>query len=428
MWKLPDGRSEAALPDGKAPYDRAQAVAEASRCLYCYDAPCVRACPTGIDIPEFIRRIASDNVKASAKTIYASNVLGASCARACPVEVLCVGACVHNAAGVAPIQIGKLQRYSAERAVKEDWRFAEAGPDTGKRVALVGAGPASLACAHELRRQGHACTIFEKNAVPGGLNVTGIAPYKLHAPDAMAELEWVLRIGGIEIATGTEVGADVTFEELEQRFDAVFVGMGLGPDRTLPGADRPGVEGAVHWIERMKLGTVDVSGVTHAIVLGGGNTAIDAVRELLALGVPSVQMAYRGGPERMSGYAHEWDQAKKSGAQPVWNAVPTDFLGDDRVTGVRFRGADGHAFDLPAQLVLLAIGQSRLGERLSALAGVEVDPTGRLLVHEDGRLGRPGWFAGGDCANGGKEVVNAVAEGKRAAAAIHAYLNGGARA
>lgn len=424
MWKLPDGRSEDALPDGKAPYDRAQALVEANRCLYCHDAPCVRACPTSIDIPEFIRRIATDNVKASARTIFDANILGASCARVCPVEELCVGACVHNVQHVPPVQIGRLQRYSAERAVNEGWRFHEAGADSGKRVALVGGGPASLAAAHELRRQGHACTIFEKNAVPGGLNVTGVAPYKLHAADAMAELEWVLGIGGIEIVTGTEVGRDLPFEELERTFDAVFVGFGLGADRVLPGGELHGVKGAVAWIEEMKLGRVDLSGVTDAIVVGGGNTAIDCVRELLGLGVMNVTMVYRGTPARMSGYAHEWDAAKKAGAKVVWEALPSAFLGEGRVTGVRL----GDGRELPAQLVLLAIGQARMGEKLAGLEGVEVDAGGRLVVDADGRLGRRGWFAGGDAANGGKEVVNAVAEGKRAAAAIHAYVTGGARA
>ena len=424
MWKLPETRSEATFDDYKSPYDAQQAAAEASRCLYCHDAPCVTACPTGIDIPNFIRKIATGNVKGSARTIFSSNILGASCARVCPVEVLCVGDCVYNAADIPPIQIGRLQRYATDKAVAENWRFFEAGPDTGKRVALVGAGPASLAAAHELRRHGHAVTIFEKGSLPGGLNVTGVAPYKLRAEDAIAELDWVRGIGGIEIVPNTELGRDRAWGSLAE-FDAVFLGVGLGPDRALPGADLPGVEGAVAWIERMKLGTVDLSGVRDAVVIGGGNTAIDVVRELLGLGVPAVTMLYRGAEAKMSGYHHEWDAAKKEGARALWGAVPAGFTGDTRVSGVRYTGPEGAAV-APAQLVLLAIGQTKLGDALAAL-GVRADG-GRVVVGADGATSRPGWFAGGDLANGGKEVVNAVAEGKRAAAGIHAFLSGGGHA
>lgn len=423
MLKPPEERSESVFEDYKPPYDAAQAATEASRCLYCYDAPCVKACPTSIDIPEFIRKISTGNVKGSAKTIFESNILGSSCARVCPVEVLCVGDCVFNAAGIAPIQIGRLQRYSTEIAVEQGWRFFEAGPDTGKRVALIGAGPASLAAAHELRRYGHAVVIYDRNAVPGGLNVTGVAPYKIPAAEALAEVEWVRGIGGIELVLGTEVGRDVTLHELEHTYDAVFLGIGLGPDRLLPGSDLPGVSGAVAWIEQMKLGKVELERVSEAIVVGGGNTAVDCVRELLGLGVPSVTMVYRGTEAGMSGYAHEWDAAKKKGARAIWGASPLAILGDEAATGLRVRG-DGER-DLPAQLVLLAIGQSRLGSFVRDLEGVEVDAGGRIVAGPDGALARRGWFAAGDCVNGGKEVVNAVAEGKRAGAAIHRYLTGG---
>jgi glutamate synthase (NADPH/NADH) small chain len=421
MWKLPDTRSESTFEDYKSPYDAQQAAAEASRCLYCHDAPCIKACPTGIDIPNFIRKIATGNTKGSAKTIFSANILGASCARVCPVEVLCVGDCVYNEAGIPPIQIGRLQRYATDQAVANDWRFFTAGPDSGKRVALIGAGPASLAAAHELRRHGHACTIFEKGAVPGGLNVTGVAPYKLRAEDAVAELDWVLGIGGIEIVLNTEIGRDRSWDSLAD-FDAVFLGIGLGPDRSLPGADLAGVHGAVAWIEQMKLGNVDVSGVRNAVVIGGGNTAIDCVRELLGLDVANVTMLYRGTEAKMSGYHHEWDAGKKEGARAIWGATPAGFVGTDRVSGVRYT-SDGATHEVPADLVLLAIGQSKLGDSLAGL-GI-VSEGGRIVVDAGGATSRAGWYAAGDAANGGKEVVNAVAEGKRAAAAIHAFISGG---
>jgi glutamate synthase (NADPH/NADH) small chain len=421
MWKLPETRSETAFEDYKAPFDAQQAIAEASRCLFCYDAPCIKACPTGIDIPNFIRKIATGNTKGSARTIFSSNILGASCARVCPVEVLCVGDCVFNEAGIPPIQIGRLQRYATDQAVAEDWRFFEAGAPTGKRVALVGAGPASLAAAHELRRLGHSVTLFEKGSLPGGLNVTGVAPYKLRAEDAEAELRWVLGIGGIDIVLNTEIGKDRRWDSLSE-FDAVFLGVGLGPDRSLPGADLPGVDGAVAWIEKMKLGTVDLAGVREAVVVGGGNTAIDVVRELIGLGVPSVTMLYRGTEAKMSGYHHEWDAAKKEGARAIWGATPAGFDGSGALAGVRYVGADGAAV-APAQLALLAIGQAKLGDQLAEL-GVAVE-NGRVVVGADGATSRRGWYAGGDLANGGKEVVNAVAEGKRAATGIHAFLSGG---
>lgn len=433
MDKLADDRTETAFIDYKPALTADQAAVEANRCLYCYDAPCMNACPTRIDVAQFIRKIATGNLRGAARTILDANILGASCARVCPVEVLCVGACVYNEKGVAPIQIGKLQRYATDAAMENGWRFFQAGPDTGKRVALVGGGPASLACAHELRVHGHACTIYEKRPVLGGLNTTGIAPYKLRAADAVDEVAYVLGIGGIEVRTGVEVGRDVTLEALERDHDAVFVGVGLGPDSRLavPGADLGGVEGAVDWIERMKLGRVDLSGVRSAVVVGGGNTAMDVLRELCGLGVPSVTLVYRGDQAGMSGYAHEWEAARLAGADPAWHTVPVAFLGEGRVRKVRLLRTDadkrpipGTEHELPADLVLLAIGQSKLGELLGGLAGVTVD-RGRLVTDAEGWTGRPRWYAGGDCVNGGKEVVNAVAEGKAAARAIHRFLSGG---
>jgi dihydropyrimidine dehydrogenase (NAD+) subunit PreT len=431
MTRIDESRSECVFDDFKGPLSADQAVIEANRCLYCHDAPCVTACPTSIDIPEFIRKISTGNIKGSAKTILEANIHGMSCARVCPVEVLCVGACVHNHQGVPPIQIGKLQRYATDVAYARSWRFFEAGPATGKSVGLVGAGPASLACAHELRRFGHACTIYDKRPVVGGLNTTGVAPYKMRADRSLDEVEWILGIGGIEVRTGVEVGVSPTWAELEARHDAVFLGFGLGVDTPMgvPGEELTGIYGAVDFIERMKLARVSVSTVRNAVVVGGGNTALDAVRELLGLGARTVTLLYRGHGAAMSGYAHEWEAARVDGARALWQAQPVAFLGKDRVEGLRCLRVDddkrpvpGTEFDVEADLVLVAIGQAKLGRLVEALPGLQVD-RGRIRVDEHGACGRPKYWAGGDCANGGKEVVNASAEGKRAAIAIHQRLS-----
>lgn len=430
---LPPDRSETRFEDFKSAYNDDQAVAEANRCLYCHDAPCQHACPTHIDIAGFIRKIATGNLNGSARTIFESNILGASCARVCPVEVLCVGDCVYNEKGLPPIQIGKLQRYATDRAIDQGLQFFTAGAPTGRHVVLVGGGPASLACAHALRRHGHACTILEKREFLGGLNATGVAPYKMRGDAAAAEVDWVLGIGGVDVRTGVTLDAGGIASLLDQ-YDAVFLGLGLGPDSRLgvPGEDLPGVEGAVAFIDHMKTGRVDLTGVRQAVVVGGGNTAVDAVRELKGLGVADVSLLYRGAEPHMSGYTHEWDAAKVEGVDAVWHAQPTGFVAgpDGRVAAVSWQPTDadkrpipGPARETAAQLVLVATGQARLAGLVAGLPGVRTEK-GRVVVDAEGRTGHPRIFAGGDCANGGKEVVNAAAEGKAAARAIHQQLTG----
>jgi glutamate synthase (NADPH/NADH) small chain len=432
---LPAGRAEEVFTDYKPAYTPNQAALEAHRCITCFDAPCVKACPTGIDIPGFIRKIGTGNLMGAARTIFDSNILGMSCARVCPVEVLCVGDCVYNHMGVPPIQIGKLQRYATDAAVDARKGFYEAGPDTGRSVGVIGGGPAGLACAHRLRRFGHRVTIYDKRPRLGGLNATGVAPYKMPADRALEEVDWVLSIGGIEVRTGVDAGGpapgDPGLAELAARHDALFFGFGLGPDSRLEvdGADLAGVMGAVDFIEAFKLGPVDLAGVQRAVVVGGGNTALDVVRELRVLGVPEVSLAYRGSEAQMSGYRHEWDAAKKEGVRGLFGVLPVGFTGDGgRVTGLRCVRLDaqkqpiaGSEHTVPADRVYLAIGQSKLGALAAALPGVEVRG-GRVVVGPGGATGRPGVWAGGDCANGGKEVVNGVAEGRDAALSIHDWL------
>jgi dihydropyrimidine dehydrogenase (NAD+) subunit PreT len=431
MGRGPGDRSESKFEEFKPAYTLAQARVEANRCIFCFDAPCVKSCPTSINVPQFIRRIAEDNVRGSARSIFEDNILGMSCARVCPVEVLCVGKCVLNDAGVAPIQIGRLQRFATDEAYEQGWKFFEAGPDSGKKVALIGGGPASLAAAHQLRRLGHGVDIVEKSQWLGGLNTSGIAPYKMKSDRSLEEAEWVLSIGGVGLELGVSVPDEVTWAELESKYDAIFLGMGLGSDTILPidGTENEGVDGAVDLIERIKLGRVDLESVRSAIVLGGGNTAIDAARELKGLGVAEVIMAYRGIEAVKSGYQHEWSRAVHEGVLARWSCQPLEILAaSGRVSAVRFQQLDegkspiaGREFTLPTDLVAFALGQQKLGSLVAELDGVQVE-RGRIVVDESGATGRPGLYAGGDCANGGKEVVNAAAEGKTAALNIHAYL------
>ena len=439
---LPADRAEARFEDAKPLYSDAQAQAESSRCLYCYDAPCIEACPTSINIPEFIRKISTENVRGSARTIFDSNILGMSCARVCPVEVLCVGKCVYNLEDIPPVQIGRLQRYATDTAYNKGWRFYEPGPDSGKTVALVGAGPASMACAHELRKYGHRTVVLEKRDLPGGLNTNGVAPYKMASDVGLAEVQWIVDSMGVEVRTDVDVGKDISWERMVSEHDALFIGVGLGPDSELgvPGQELPGVFGGVEIIGRWKGGGENgLDGVTHAAVIGGGNTALDVVRELLVLGVPCVTMIYRRDEASMSGYSHEWDYAKRGGAQPSWHSMPLRFVAgeDGRVAGVEcavlepdpsdpsgrgLRRRGEHTFEVPAELVVVAAGQHKLQALLEGIPGVELN-RGRLVVDDDGRTANPKVYAGGDVANGGKEVVNAAAEGKRAALAIHAALS-----
>jgi dihydropyrimidine dehydrogenase (NAD+) subunit PreT len=440
---LPQDRLENELVDKKPLYTPAEAKAEADRCLYCVDAPCIKACPTEIDIPTFIKKIASGNVRGSARTIFEQNLLGYSCARVCPVEVLCVGDCVYNGWGRDPIQIGRLQRFATETATQTGSpSVLKTRVDLGtskKKVACIGGGPASLAFAGYLALEGHDAVVFEKRGVAGGLNTTGIAPYKLHADDALHEVEFVKNLG-VDVQIGVEVGTEdgpgkVSAKKLLETYDAVFIGVGLGADSKLgiPGEEGPGVWGATAWIESMKLEMTkakreEIAG-KRVLVVGGGNTAIDVARECALLG-GDVAMVYRRGVPEMSGYKHEMDGGRKEGVRLITHAQPVAFLRDaaGKLTALRVKRTDGDGaeYDIPCDMAALAIGQSKLREVAKELTGVEIDAKGLVVADpKTGATGHPKVFAGGDCINGGKEVVNGVADGRNAARTLLARWTNG---
>ncbi|MBI4055593.1 MAG: NAD(P)-dependent oxidoreductase [Elusimicrobia bacterium] len=417
------------------PLKTEEAYQEANRCLYCYDAPCIQACPTHIDVPRFIKQIASRNTIGSAMTILEANPMGHSCARVCPVEALCEGACVYWAWQQKPIQIGRLQRHATDFLHSKRLQPFEAGPDNGKKVAIVGAGPAGLSCATYLRRLGFAVTLFEAKPKPGGLNTYGIAEYKMTQETSLDEAAWALDLG-VEIRCGTRVGEDISFDRLEKEFDAVFLGVGLGATETLgiAGEGLHGIHEALQFIEYIKnheFSQIPPGKTT--ICIGAGNTAVDVVTQAKRLGTPRVVMAYRRGPEEMPAYDYEYELAKADAVEFLWNVTPVAILGKTRVEAVRF--AKTHSlkgkltllprseFDIPCDRVVKAIGQKKRRDLLSLVADLELDAKGRVRVDPVSlETTNPRFFAGGDAVNGGSEVVNAAADGKRAALGIFRYL------
>jgi glutamate synthase (NADPH/NADH) small chain len=407
--------------------DPTAAAAAASRCHYCYDAPCVQACPTQIDIPSFIRKIGNGNLKGAAMDILGANPLGGMCARVCPTEILCEGACVRNHQDAKPVAIGALQRHATDWAMATGAvRFTRA-PDTGRHVAVVGAGPAGLACAHRLALAGHRVTLFDARAKPGGLNEYGIAAYKTVDDFAQREVEWLLSVGGIALQTGVALGRDVTLDALRERHDAVFVAMGLTGVRTLAidGEQLSGVMNAVDFIEQVRqadaLENVPVG--RRVVVIGGGNTAIDAAVQSRKLGAQRVTMVYRRGVDAMSATWAEREFAQTSGVTLVTHAKPVRIAGEGgHVTCVEFESASGERFAIEADMVLKAIGQTLVPAGIDA-ALLTADGT-RIAVDAHGRTVLPDVWAGGDCAatDGIDLTVQAVQDGKRAAAAIDAAL------
>ncbi len=406
------------------------AVIEADRCLNCFDAPCTAACPTHIDVPGFIKRIASGNLRGSALRILDANILGGSCSRVCPVDVLCEGACVMVRQNHKPIQIALLQRHAIDAFWASGESLAAAAPGTRKvRVACIGGGPASLACAAELCRQGARATVIERRELPGGLNTYGVAEYKLRAADSVREVEMIRRLG-VEFRCGVDVDSAAALEKLEAEFDFIFLGLGLGAMQRLriPGEDGEGVMNALELIAAYKTGHLRQLRGT-VVVVGAGNTAIDAANAARRLGAETVYMLYRRNESEMSAFEFEYEHAKQEGVQFLWRRLPVairrDAHGRLLLDTVQVRQADegletvpGSQSSMVCDLVVPAIGQSPLTEILERLRGVEVRD-GRIVADRvSGQTSNARYFAAGDCVNGGREVVDAVAGGKRAALTI----------
>jgi dihydropyrimidine dehydrogenase (NAD+) subunit PreT len=435
---------------------RAEAAVEANRCLYCYDAPCMHACPTHIDVPSFIKKIASGNLMGSARVIFDANPIGATCARVCPVEVLCEGACVEKTLLQKPIEIGRLQRYATDYAMASEKQIFTKGESNGKSVGIVGSGPAGLSCAAYLARLGYEVTIYEKKEKPGGLDTYGMAEYKMPQAVSLAETEHVAAMG-VKFLLNTEIGNRseppasaggqdssnedddedtsntqvVSFSDLRSWHDAIFIGVGLGETNKLniPGEDMDGVYDALHFIEKIKsrdwlsvpLGKI-------VAVIGAGNTAVDAVTQAKRLGAEKVLMVYRRTEKDASAYQYEMELARKDGIEFVWQAAPIGILQGENGNALTLRceKTDGSLtlFDVPCDMIIKAVGQQKMRSFFEDLAGVDLDDKGRVVVNEMMQTSDVKIFAGGDCVNGGREAVDASQMGKLAAQGIHTSLTG----
>lgn len=409
-------------------------LAEANRCLYCFDAPCTAACPTHIDVPRFIKKIASGNVRGSALGILDANILGASCSRVCPVEVLCEGACVMHRDKQQPIEIARLQRHAMDHFYAKGAKLPITAEERTAKVACIGAGPASLACAAELRKHGYGVTIFETRPLPGGLNTYGVAEYKLRTPDSLREVELVKSLG-VEFRFGVRVGETITVRELERTFASIFLGIGLGPGGSLglPGEQSNHIVDALQFIAGYKTSQTISVGRKVAVV-GGGNTAIDAANAALRLGAEEVYMIYRRSEREMPAFQFEYENAKLEGVRFRFQTQPVAVL-PNGIECVRMElGAPdssgrrkpepvaGSNFMIECDMIIPAIGQSRFLEFLSEFRGVNLLDGSVAVIPETGQTSNPRYFAGGDCVNGGREVVDAVAEGKRAGFAMANWL------
>lgn len=429
--RLPEEEIAANFTDLHAAYAPHEAAVAADRCYFCYDAPCVTACPTDIDIPMFIRQIQTGQPEAAARTIFEQNILGGMCARVCPTETLCEQSCVRETAEGKPVEIGRLQRYATDTLMARGVHPFTRAETTGKTVAVVGAGPAGLACAHRLAMLGHEVTVYDAKPKAGGLNEFGIAAYKSTDDFAAREVEWLLQIGGIGIETGKALGAGLSLDTLKAEYDAVFLSIGLAGVNALrlEQEDLPGVQDAVEFIAGLRqakdLGAIAVG--RNVVVIGGGMTAVDAAVQAKLLGAENVTIAYRRGRESMPASRYEQDLAASKGVKLMFNVMPVAILGDGEVSGIELEYTEvvdgrvkgiGETVTLAADQLFKAIGQTLDG----APDGVALEG-GKIAVTGPGRTSVAGIWAGGDCASGGEDLtVTAVAEGRDAAMDIHSAL------
>ena len=443
--RLTEDQYEENFADIRPPFEnKTAAVVEANRCLFCYDAPCTKSCPTHIDVPKFIKQISTDNVKGSAHTIFSSNIFGAGCSKVCPVEKLCEGACVYNLLEEEPIQIARLQQYSTAMAMEKKWQLFErknsppAGGVRGK-VAIVGAGPAGLSCAHVLSREGIDITIFEKEAKGGGLMTYGIAAYKVTPQFCEDEVNYITAIGGIEIKYNQELGRNLSLADLQKNYDAVYLGIGVGIARGLdiPGEELEGVIDAIGFIYDIRdKGYSSVPVGDKVAVIGMGMTAIDAATQAKRLGAKEVTMVYRRTQDEMPCTEFELNIAKLDGCEIIWLAAPKEVTGNGKVeklvcskmtlgdpdgSGRRSPVDTGETFTLDVDMIIKAAGQVPF-EKLIKKYKLE-NKNGKLIIDKNCSTNIKGVFAGGDAVNGGKEVVDAVQAGKDGAKAILKYLS-----
>ena len=416
------------------PLDYGNAILEAQRCYYCFDAPCVNACPTQIDIPSFIRKISSGNTRGSAKDILSQNIMGGMCARVCPTEVLCEGVCVRNTQESKPVRIGALQRYSTDWLMEKGDMLFERAPSSGKRVAVIGGGPAGLSCAHRLAMLGHEVVVFEAREKMSGLNEYGIAAYKTVDDFAQREVEFILSLGGIKTQCGVSLGKDLKLSELISEFDAVFLGIGLGNVNQLEIGDTPlGVFSAVDYIEDLRQASnlENLPVARRVIVIGGGSTAIDIAVQSKKLGAEDVTLVYRRGPENMSATNVEQEFAQVHDVKIRTWLQPNSWLVENgQLSGIRFEYTELNSsgklmgkdefLELETDSAFLALGQKMMHK----IFELELEMnSGKLAVDENGATSQSGIWAGGDCITAGKDLtVHAVEQGKQAAIAMDQWL------